>query len=725
MLKSHLHYTPGNTRFFLSLLFSFSLVMLFAQHTAIVTGKVIDKASGEPLIGAIIQLDSSANGASTDINGQYRITGSPGYHVLLVRYFGYEPAHIQVDLMAGKAENVDYAMSEASALSLQEVVVVANAERTSNVVLNIELKKAPYIASAITATEIRRIPDRTVGDVLKRVTGASIQDGKFVIIRGMNDRYNAGYLDGSLLSSTESDRKAFAFDVIPASLIDNLIIVKNGSPDLTGDFGGGIIRINTKAVPDKLVQSISVGAQWHSLTTNKTFTEFKQYKGENFNFISDQRDIPDFEEGALRLKSNFPTPEDKARLAGISKQFNNDWSVRNDNAMPNARLAYSIGFPVTFKGKGKMGVMMALNYANTRRQSENLINTFDGSGQVAGFLDRAFLHNLTTGGIFNVNYINRNTQVNFHNLVNINSDFNTIARTGTGNFSDALTVQNFARVLNTNRLYNGIISYKQVIRDSVLTIDASLSYSNIRREIPDYRIASYTKTPDFPDYRLALGDFFNNSTGRFNSKVDENLYTGTLELSKKIGNKAFNTEIKAGYFEQRRDRSFEARSFVYQGAPDETTVDPSTDLGASNIDATRLYLIEKTSDDLSYYQGKSDTRAFYALANQSFGRKFKALYGLRVEDFDLSVHNQKTNQAISSLKETAYLPSANLTLTLTEKTNLRFGYFSSVNRPEFRELAPFSFYTFDKNAEIRGEHDLKIAHLNNMDIRYEFYPDGG
>src|SRR6185436_4045860 len=125
--------------------------------------------------------------------------------------------------------------------------------------------------------------DRTVGDILKRVTGASIQEGKFVIIRGMNDRYNAGYLDGSLLSSTESDRKAFAFDFIPANLIDNLSIVKAGSPDLIGDFGGGVILINSKSVPDKLTQSISVGAQCHSMTTFNDFEQFKTYPSEEYN----------------------------------------------------------------------------------------------------------------------------------------------------------------------------------------------------------------------------------------------------------------------------------------------------------------------------------------------------------------------------------------------------------------------------------------------------------
>ena len=161
-------------------------------------------------------------------------------------------------------------------------------------------------------------------------------------------------------------------------------------------------------------------------------------------------------------------------------------------------------------------------------------------------------------------------------------------------------------------------------------VNASFSYSNVLREVPDYRIASYTQTPDFPEYRLAIGDFFNSSTGRFVSDLNENLYCGTVELSKKFGKNQLRTEIKGGLFYQTRDRDFSGRSFVYNGYPDEMTLDPTVDLGQSNIDPTRLYLVEKTSDDLAYYHGESTLSAFYVAADQSFNSKLRAVYGLRI-----------------------------------------------------------------------------------------------
>ncbi len=707
--------------FFLTIISTF----MMAQKNAIISGKIIDKNSGETLIGATVQIEGTTTGTITDIEGNFKFTVVPGSYTLDIRYVGYDPGTVKVEAKGGAVANVEFAMDESKETALKEVVVTATAEKSSEVVMYIEVKKSPYIASGITSSEIRRTPDRTVGDILKRVTGASIQEGKFVIIRGMNDRYNAGYLDGALLSSTESDRKAFAFDFVPANLIDNLSIIKVGSPDLIGDFGGGIITISTKSVPDKLVQNVSFGVQYHSLTTFNDFKQFKTYPGEEVNVLSNERAIPEFPEGALKISNSYPTEADKQRLGEISKDFNHDWSSKIISAVPNPRLSYSIGFPIRLSNSSKLGVIMALNYSSTRRISDGSINTFDGSGQVSGFNDRLSLRNVNTSGIFNINYIGRKTQVNFRNLLNVNSDFNYIARSGTGNYSDALTVQNTANLYNYNRLYNGIVSLKQLVGDSVLTINASVNYSNVHREIPDYRIASYTKTPDFDNYQLALGDFFNSSTGRFFSKLDENIYAGTFELSKKLKSTHIRTELKAGYFYQNRSREFASRSFVYGGTPDEVTLDPVVDLGKDNIDPTKLFLIEKSADDISFYEGKSILNAFYASADQNFSSRIRVLYGIRFEDIDLKVNNQKLNTSVADIKQMTWLPSVNLTYSLSTKTNLRASYFSSVNRPEFRELAPFSFFVFEKNAELKGNTDLKIADLKNFDARYEFYPKGG
>lgn len=688
-----------------------------------IAGKIIDSAMGEGLIGATVQIEGGGGGAVTDLDGKFLLSLAPGVYTLIFSYTGYQSQKMEVEVKPDEVTYVNFVMKE-SENALTEVVITYTIEKSSALALLTERKNAAAVSDGVSADLIRRTPDRTTSDVLKRVTGASIQEGKFAIIRGMNDRYNAGYLDGALLPSTESDRKAFAFDVVPASLLDNLQIIKAGTPDLVGDFGGGIIKINTKAVPEEMVQNLTIGAQTHSLTTFKGFTQFKRYSGENFNLLSSQRDIPAFADGALKAASAFPNAEEKSNFARISQQFNNDWSNHAISAQLNPRIAYSLGFPIQISETKKLGVILALNYANTRRFSAGQVNTFDGSGQVAAFKDEAYLQNISSGGIFNVSYVGAKTQISLRNLLNANTDNNTYLRTGIGSVNDALEVDNKANLVNYNRLYNGIASWKQIVGNNLFELNASVNYANVRRRVPDYRIVNYTRTPDFEEFRLNLGDYFNSSTGRFASDLNENLYGGNVELAKQFNGRKVKTELKAGGFYQHRKRSFNGRSFVYNGSASAATLDPATDLGSQNINATHLYLIEKTADDVDFYDGKSQVKAVYGMADQRFFEKLRAVYGVRYEDAGIRVTNFKTVDDVANIQEGVLLPSVNLAYSVSPKINLRAAYYASVNRPEFRELAPFAFFAFEKNAQIKGNKDLKIAQLNNYDLRLEFYPSG-
>jgi outer membrane receptor for ferrienterochelin and colicin len=163
---------------------------------------------------------------------------------------------------------LNVSMSELSGI-LDEVVIKTVKAKTESVQSLLTMQKnSVRVSDGISAESIRRTPDRTTSDVLKRISGTSIQDNKFVIVRGLNDRYNTTYLNGSPLPSTEPDRKAFSFDIFPANMLDNLVINKTATPDLPGEFAGGVIEINTKSTPDKNFQTVSVGAGYNTITTN-------------------------------------------------------------------------------------------------------------------------------------------------------------------------------------------------------------------------------------------------------------------------------------------------------------------------------------------------------------------------------------------------------------------------------------------------------------------------
>ncbi len=709
----------------LILIIGFFATQTFAQvGSGIISGTVLDKATGEPMIGAVVKTIDGTTGTITDINGKYLLKLSPGTHTIQCGFISFAEQKFEVTIKESEVQTLDVALEEAT-VAINEVVVTYTLQKSSAVAQLIERKNSAVVSDGISSEMIRKTPDRSASEALRRVTGASIQEGKFAIIRGMNDRYNAGYLDGASLPSTESDRKAFAFDAIPSSLIDKLQIIKAGTPEISGDFGGGLIKISTKAIPEKFTHQLTIGGQVHSLTTFKTFNSFNKYSGEGLGFMSSERDLPALTDGALKPKGTFPTEAEKASLAENSKLFHLNWSRSAAEADPNLRLAYSMGCPLLVTDRHKVGLVFAVNYANTRKYSTSDISTFDGSGQLTDLHDNIYGQNITSGGILNLNYVSDNTQISLNNLFNINSDFSTIYRKGIGNLIDYIEVDNMVNLVSYNQLNSSVLNVRKLLGSPSIALDASIHYSHVNRKIPTYQIVSYTKNTETPSFNLALGDFFNTSSGLFSSSLKEDLTSAQLSFSKKWEKLQNGLEIKIGANVQSRVRDFESSNFVYNGTQPELTYEPGIDLGTENIHKDGLYLVEKTSDDRAYYHGNQRIYSGFISFDQRLFGKLRALYGLRYEKSEIELDNEQENFNIAEISKANMLPSVNLTYSISSQFNLRGAYFASINRPEFRELAPFAFYTFDKNSEVRGNNNLKIATLNNFEIRGEWFPIGG
>ena len=300
------------------------LPLLTQAQKGSISGKVIDAKLAEGLIGCTVKLDDGAGGAITDYDGRFMLANVPaGKHVISVSYTGYADKRIdEIMVKNGEATTVDVVLEDATAQMIAEVVVTATAQRSSMSALTILQKTSATVADGISAETIKRTPDRTTGDVIRRVSGASIQDNKFAIIRGLNDRYNIALLNGALLSSTEPDRKAFSFDLFPSAMLDNLVVVKTASADLPGEFAGGAILVNTKDIPDENYVRVNVGAGYNSVST---FKPYQTGQGGGTDFLGT-------DDGTRALPASYPgtaefqgaTKEDRVRY---SQMLNNDWGI--------------------------------------------------------------------------------------------------------------------------------------------------------------------------------------------------------------------------------------------------------------------------------------------------------------------------------------------------------------------------------------------------------------
>lgn len=703
-------------------LFSFLPSFSFAQSK--IVGKILDKSTSEALVGVTVFVKGTTQGTATDLDGKYELIVTPGKYDLSIRYIGFKELLLTgIIVKANETTFQDIALEETSAdgKQLGEATVTAEAKKESMTAINVERKNAVTVSDGVSSEQFRKTPDRNVSDVLKRVSGTSIQENKFAIIRGMNDRYNAAYLNGAPLPSTESDRKAFAFNIIPSNLIDNLMIYKAPAPDILGDFAGGVIMINTKSIPDAKTSVFNFSTGYHSLTTGQPFSHFRKSKTDILGFDNGTRSIPE--------SRNFKEGLEKSEYVNITKKFNNDWKIYQKEALPNTNLSYSWGR--SFKHhQNSFGTLASFTYSSNNRYTglQQSKTRYEDNNLEQDFKDDQYTNNISFGALLNFGYkFKKKHVVTIKNLFNINTDDITTLRSGLASGENQIYSKSISNIYSQNRIFSTQIAGEHLLSEKKHRINWVLNAGNIFRYTPDYRVASYAGEGENPEgYTMVVNNnLFSNSTGRFFSDMSENIFSGTANYILPFKFKVTKNEFKAGVFSQVRNREFKSRFFTYYGEYGITGT-PEKNLGGDNISETGVYMIEHGTPARDNYGALSKLNAGYLMMDTRLFKEFRLVYGVRYENY-----HQKINTADGSNLPTVidstyrdFFPSVNFTWSLNEKTNLRLSAGKTVNRPEFRELSAFPFFNFNLNSNIAGNTRLQPAKIWNYDARWEWFPSG-
>lgn len=717
----------------LCLIFIFFTNFTFAQ-TGKIAGKVFDSKSGEVLIGVKITIEGTVTATSSDYEGKFSLSNlKPGTYNLLVSYIGYSKKVLTgIEVKAKEVTPINISMVE-STKAFDDIVIRGEVKKESANALLIQQKNATTISDGVSIETIRKTPDRNTSDVLKRVSGATIQDNKYAIIRGLPDRYNAAFINGSPLPSSEPDRKAFAFDIFPANLLDNIVIVKSATPDLSGEFAGGLILIKTKDIPDQNFYNLSFGT---SINTITTFNKFNT----NVNGATDFLGIDD---GTRKLPGSFPdnktmqslqnniqTKADVDRLVSVAKPFNNNFKI-NENA--SMRPAYSFQFSMGQLKKFKtseLGSVFSMSMQNTPTAQQVSRKDYDNNGKIFDFNDEQNTINTLNGFLWNLSIKNKSNKISFKNLLNINSNDQTVIRNGV-DMINGLTQKSIAMWYTQNILNSHQVSGEHFAKRLKSKINWTLGYSGLNRETPDFRRVRYQKNTgdETAVFQIPLGPNPQAEiAGRFFSTQNDKIYNAGLDISRPLNIKKFKNEIKFGGYAQYRDRDFKARQLGYSYAPGKTpdlnTLPVDQIFAQENISSDGLVMKELTKAT-DAYTASSNLFAAYLRFDSKITNKLKAVWGARLESYNQKLNTYKTgNDAPFILDSTVvdFLPSINLIYSLTTKSNLRASYSQTVSRPEFRELASFSFFDFNDNLLVEGNSDLKRTKIHNYDVRYEFYP---
>jgi hypothetical protein len=728
------------------------LTLIINAQTGKIIGKIIDAKTGETLPGATVLIEGTTKGASADFDGNFSLNGlQPGKYTLIASYITYDnKKFVDVIVKENDVTNFNIGMDQSSSQTLNEVVVQAEMNKENTNTLFVMQKNNASVSDGISSESIKKTPDRSTSDVIKRVSGASIQDNKFAIIRGMSDRYNSAYLNGTPLPSSESDRRAFAFDIFPAGILDNLIILKTATPDLPGDFAGGIILINTKSIPEKNNTSISISGGYNSLTT---FKNFKTYKGGKTDWLG-------LDDGTRQLPGSVASTEEFSKITlntdkiEQAKNINYDWGLQTKTALPNLNLQFSQAN--VFKlFKKDFGSVASITYNNSNTTAISERREFEEQGEVVQktreYIDTTYSNNILTSLLWNLSYkLNDNNQIGVKNLYSINTDDRVISRKGIFDASDVTSPtwqKSNVRFYKQNNIYSGQINGDHYIPKGKIKLKWIGGLSDIKRNVPNLRRMVYQKSSASEDDSVKyaaqiLADAVGptSSGSMLFAKTQEILYNIKYDISKTIEIKNTKHEIKLGGFNQYRSREFSARLLGYTWYSKGSAIKSNLDLALLPEDQIfqpeNIGIIDgpgkndggfKLTESTTYidsYGASSALNAGYLMFDSRLTEKIRFIYGLRAESYmqTLNTLNPDFSKKAKDTTVIDFLPSINAVWSITDRLNIRGAYYRTVNRPEFRELAAFNFYDFETDYQISGNDTLQRAMINNFDLRFEYYP---
>lgn len=749
---------------FLSALFLCCTFHSFSQ-TGKVTGKIIDAKTGETLPGATAVIEGTTKGASADFDGNFSLNNVPvGKVNLIISYISYDSKKFtDVEIKANDVTNINVQLEPSSSTTFSEVVIVVEMIKENNAALTLMQKNNISVSDGISAESIKRTPDKSTSDVLKRVSGASIQDNKFAIIRGLNERYNIAFINGAPLPSSESDRKAFSFDIFPSNMLDNIIITKTARPDLPGEFAGGIIEINTKSIPDKNFIAFTGGAGYNTITTGK---DQIYYKGGKKDWLG-------IDDGARALPSGIPEygsftgdPHEQAALA--KNVSTGDWRIYSKKFAPNTSFQLSGGYNFKLKERDFFGVLASVSYNRTNSFFTTKRTTFINSPSIdiasqaeRDYLDKTNSVQTLAGALLNFSCkINENHSISLKNLLSVNSDDRTVRRDGSTNVNEPnpSIIKSHTFFFTTNRIFSSQLIGDHYLPKPKLKFTWVGSYSDVKREVPNLRSIIYTRFKTFNDpndpYPLdtvyaanmsgsVVGPAY--SGGMFWSTNTEAVKSFKADVSRlfKISEN-FKTDVKIGGFAQKRNRAFKSRQLGYATYGQagqayqfkdsllyltENEIYTQQNMGAlyPGTPGAGGFKLKDATKNSDRYLASSSLMAGYLMFNSSYKDWVRLVFGARVESYNQTLNAKRDTGDTLATDTTVVdlLPSVNLIFSITQKQNVRLSYSKTINRPEFREIAPFAFYDFNTQFVFQGNDTIQRSVIHNYDLRYEIFPGRG
>jgi len=693
------------------------------------SGAIRDKRTGETIIGAVISVGGQS--LQSDMEGLFRTELEEGSYTLTITTIGYQTlVQENVRVRAEQDTHLAIDMSQ-DATALNEVVVTERKLMGSNIALIDQIRSARSVVTGISREQIGRSQDRDAAEVVRRVPGVSVIQNRFIVIRGIPQRYNSVLLNNVTAPSFEADSRAFSFETIPSSVIDRILIYKTAVPELPGDFSGGIVKIFTTDVPSRNDLNITYQA---SVRPNTTFRDFYEQKQGKYAWLG-------FDDGTYKLPK-VVSPENPGDM-DYSPYLNQNWTALQHTAAPDQRLGLDFTRSIPLSSSLDLGIVASANYSNVYQSRVISRNPGQSRADLGRFqigynlVDKVNEHDVRVNGMANVSLnINKGRHIiSFRNLYTHLGSFQYIDRRGIVQsdnddglgLTQGMYMKNQVQSNSFKGIYTGQLSGTHRLFGSTQA-DWLLGYTKSIFNDPDQRTRIQT-TPRQGNISDSTGQLIwqepYNVDGVGNAAqwrrmflyLPEETRTFALNLTQPLVIGSFKPVLKAGFYFEKKERTF---SFDW------------LNLNAGKGAGTAPVLLYNANPN-GYYNASNKVIAGYMAAELPLTTKLSLYGGLRVEHYSLNLvgtHWATTGPLAGAVtvdtQMVTLLPSANLSYNLSDKSLLRLAYARTLNRAEFRELAPFKYFDLNLFQVTYGNPDMRPqVGIHNVDLRFEHYPGAG
>ncbi|MBT8196315.1 MAG: TonB-dependent receptor [Bacteroidia bacterium] len=728
--------------------FVFSITSMYAQ-VASIKGKITGGDNYQPLLGATVLIQGTGNGAAADFDGNYTIKGvKPGTYNLVCRNISYTSDTIKgVVINAGDEILQDFNLNSSS-LAIGAVKIEGRALMRSEFYM-IDLKQnSAELIDGISAQQIARSGDSDVASAAKRIVGVNVEGGKYVYVRGLSDRYSKTLLNGADVPGLDPDRNSVQMDLIPSNLIDNIVVSKSFTPDLPGNFTGGLVQVLTKDYPENFTIKFSTSFAYNTQSSlNNDFLSSESGSTDFLGFDNGDRDVPGLANGEIpdiQFTSNMI--QDNKELSDIGKSFKSSFYPEAKNSFLNHSHSFSIGNNIKLF-KRKFGYITGLTYSKKYNYySDGFVGRYSLTGSGAGITelntesdlnDEKGEESVLWGALLNLSYkISENSSLSLHLLKNQNGVATSrfvegeIPKDAIGLYQQSRAIGYKERSLNSVQLKGE----HELAKKEGAMVDWISSYTSSSQKEPDLRFFNddYELVPSIDGTTDTLYSISTNlydpPTRYFRDMEETNMDVKANMSFPILTEKLIESKIKFGVAGNWKNREFNERRFNYADQDMEFDGNVADYFNEDNFNvgqSSGYTYVQDATDLRNSYTGEEQIYAGYAMVDIKASAKWRFITGARFESTTIDIASKDEKLEEGSLVTNDVLPSINTTYSINEKMNLRLALSRTIAKPTFRELAPFASYDFLTRETRIGNPDLQRTVVDNVDFRWELFPNRG